>query len=302
VFSSAGDALALALSSEHPVGMPSHRRDDRVRQEHGGSARHHRLLDRAQVGQGCTDRDKLLSCAPGSQFRSALTVATTPSRRRPDSLPTPSRTSGHSRAWRSLRRLGCATHRPRRSAATGRRALPKRPPAATPTPGQRGAWRIPTQELLAAGLRPRQARLPDQAQKAEPSSRPTAGPPGADQVRELEHALELERTRRRAVEDLAAERTHTIQTLESALRALQAHPAAPASNPDRAAPPPVPPSGATDTAGPVLRPGLCRWCRGGGPPSVTSARRRRRPSSDARSAANGHPSGAGHNSAVDLPV
>ena len=91
MFSSAGDALALALSSEHPVGMPSHRRHDRVRQEHGGSARHHRLLDRAEVGQGCTDRDKLLSCAIGSQFRSAGTVATAPSRRRPDSFPTPSR-------------------------------------------------------------------------------------------------------------------------------------------------------------------------------------------------------------------
>jgi hypothetical protein len=79
----------------------------------------------------------------------------------------------------------------RRYLAAGR--FPSAHQQPTPTPGQRGAWRIPTQELLAAGLRPRQARLPDQAQ-AEPSSRPTAGPPGADRVRELEHALELERT------------------------------------------------------------------------------------------------------------
>jgi hypothetical protein len=43
--------------------------------------------------------------------------------------------------------------------------------------------------------------------------------------------LELERIRRRAAEDLAAERAHTIQTLESALRALQAQHAAPAPNP-----------------------------------------------------------------------
>jgi hypothetical protein len=126
----------------------------------------------------------------------------------------------------------------------------------TPTPGQRGAWRIPTQELLAAGLRPRQARLPDQAQKNQPSSRPTAGPPGADRVRELEHALELERIRRRAAEDLAAERAHTIQTLESALAALRAHHAASAPDPDQAAPPPAPPSGATYTAGPAPRPGM----------------------------------------------
>jgi hypothetical protein len=154
----------------------------------------------------------------------------------------------------AARLCGVSASTIRRYLAAGR--FPSAHQQPTPTPGQRGAWRIPTQELLAAGLRPRQARRPDQAQKAEPSSRPTAGPPGADRVRELEHALELERTRRRAVEDLAAERAHTIQTLESALRALQAHPAAPASHPDRAAPPPVPPSGATDTAGPVLRPGL----------------------------------------------
>jgi hypothetical protein len=74
----------------------------------------------------------------------------------------------------------------RRYLAAGR--FPSASQQPTPNPGQRGAWRIPTQELLAAGLRPRQARLPDQAQKAEPSSRPTAGPPGADRVRELEHA------------------------------------------------------------------------------------------------------------------
>jgi putative transposase len=48
----------------------------------------------------------------------------------------------------------------------------------------------------------------------------------------LEHALELERIRRRAAEDLAAERAHTIYTLENALRALQVGHAAP-----------VPPSG-----------------------------------------------------------
>ena len=80
MFSSAGDALALALSSEHPVGIPSRRRDDRVRHERAQAlATIEQLLDRAEVGQGCTDRDKLLSCAPGSQFRIAATVMTTPS-------------------------------------------------------------------------------------------------------------------------------------------------------------------------------------------------------------------------------
>jgi hypothetical protein len=64
--------------------------------------------------------------------------------------------------------------------------------------------------------------------------------------------LELESTRRQAAEDLAAERARAIQTLESALAALQAQRAAPA--PTR--PSPAPRSDATDTAGPALRPGM----------------------------------------------
>jgi hypothetical protein len=125
-----------------------------------------------------------------------------------------------------------------------------------PIPGQRGLWRIPTHDLLAAGLRPRQARTPNPEQEDDRPSRQTVGRPGDDRVRELEQALELERTRRRAAEDLAAERAHTIQTLEGALAALQAHRAAPAPNPDRAAPSPAPPSDATYTAGPTPQPGM----------------------------------------------
>ena len=44
----------------------------------------------------------------------------------------------------------------------------------------------------------------------------------------------------------------------------------------------------------------CRWCRSEDRPSANSARRRRRPSSGGRSPGNGHPSGAGPNSAVEL--
>jgi len=144
----------------------------------------------------------------------------------------------------------------RRHLAAGR--FPTAQQQASPIPGQRGLWRIPTRDLLAAGLRPRQAPIPDQAQKKQPSSRSTAGQPGDDRARELQHALELERTRRRAAEDLAAERAHTIQTLERALAALHARHAArrPPPDSDRAAPYPTPSSGATDTAGPGPRAGM----------------------------------------------
>jgi hypothetical protein len=110
----------------------------------------------------------------------------------------------------AARRCGVSVSTIRRYLAAGRFPTAHQQPS--PTPGQRGLWRIPTRDLLAAGLRPRQARTPDPEQEDDRPSRQTVGQPGADRVRELEHALELERTRRRATEDLAAERAHTIQT------------------------------------------------------------------------------------------
>jgi hypothetical protein len=154
----------------------------------------------------------------------------------------------------AARLCGVSASTIRRYLAAGRFPTAHQQPG--PIPGQRGLWRIPTQDLLAAGLRPGQARLPGQEHKHEPSSRPTAGQPGDDRVRELEHALELERIRRRAAEDLAAERAYTIQTLKSAVAALQAHYAGPAPNPDHAAPFPAPPSDATYPAGPASQPGM----------------------------------------------
>jgi excisionase family DNA binding protein len=150
----------------------------------------------------------------------------------------------------AARLCGVSVSTIRRYLAAGRFPAAHQQPS--PIPGQRGLWRIPTQDLLAAGLRPGQAHRPDQEQKHEPWS----GRPVADRVRELEHALELERTRRRAAEDLAAERAHTIQTLERALAALQAQHAAPAPNPDHPAPFPAPPSDARDTAGSASQPGM----------------------------------------------
>ena len=154
----------------------------------------------------------------------------------------------------AARLCGVSTSTIRRYLAAGRFPTAHQQPS--PIPGQRGLWRIPTQDLLAAGLRPRQPHRADQEQKTEPSGQRTADQPADDRVRELEHALELERARRRAAEDLAAERAHTIQTLERALAALQAHHAAPAPNPDRAAPSPVPPSDATYAARPAPPPGM----------------------------------------------
>ena len=152
------------------------------------------------------------------------------------------------------RTCGVSASTIRRYLAAGRVPGAQQPPS--PIPSQRGLWRIPTQDLLAAGLRPGRAHGPDQEQKNEPTSRRRGGQPADDRVRELEHALELERTRRRAAEDLAAERAHTIQSLEGALRALQAQHAGPVPNSDRPAPFPAPPSEATYTAGPAPQPGM----------------------------------------------
>ena len=154
----------------------------------------------------------------------------------------------------AARLCGVSASTIRRYLAAGRFPTAHQQPS--PISGQRGLWRIPTQDLLAAGLRPGQAHRPDQHQRNDSSSGRTATQPGDDRVRELEHALELERTRRRAAEDLAAERAHTIQTLEGALAALQAQHADPAPNPGHPARVPAPPSGATDTAGPAPHPGM----------------------------------------------
>jgi hypothetical protein len=117
----------------------------------------------------------------------------------------------------AARLCGVSASTNRRDLAAGR--FPGAHQQPSPIPGQRGLWRIPTQDLLAAGLRSRQTRTPDQQQQHQPSRRRGTAQP-ADRVRELEHALALERTRRRAAEDLAAERAHTIQTLKGALGAL----------------------------------------------------------------------------------
>jgi excisionase family DNA binding protein len=98
----------------------------------------------------------------------------------------------------------------------------------SPVPGQPGHWRIPTGDLLEAGLDRRQPTPSAQAAQHPPTGKPAGAWVDRDRVQALERALELERTRlelertrRQAAEVLAAERARTILTLEAALRALE---------------------------------------------------------------------------------
>lgn len=93
--------------------------------------------------------------------------------------------------------------------------------APSPVPGQPGQWRIPTDDILEAGL-DRQPLTPSgHAAQHQAPGEPAGAWADRDRVQALEHALELERTRRQAAEVLAAERARTIVTLETALRAVE---------------------------------------------------------------------------------
>ena len=69
----------------------------------------------------------------------------------------------------AARLCGVSASTIRRYLAAGR--FPGAHQQPSPIPGQRGLWRIPTQDLLAAGLRSRQTRTPDQQQQHQPSRR-----------------------------------------------------------------------------------------------------------------------------------
>ena len=98
----------------------------------------------------------------------------------------------------------------------------------SPVPGQPGHWRIPTDDLLQAGLDRRQPTPSGHAAQHQAPGDWAGAWADMDRVQALEHALELERTRlelertrRQAAEVLAAERARTILTLEAALRTLE---------------------------------------------------------------------------------
>jgi excisionase family DNA binding protein len=112
------------------------------------------------------------------------------------------------------------------SASTIRRYLragrfPSAQQAPSPAPGQPGQWRIPTQDLLGAGLDRRRPTPFGRADDHQATGQPADAWAAKDRIHALEHALELERTRRQAAELLAAERARTILALEAALGALE---------------------------------------------------------------------------------
>jgi excisionase family DNA binding protein len=88
-------------------------------------------------------------------------------------------------------------------------------------PGRPGQWQIPTEDVLGAGLDRQRPTPSGHAKEPQSAGEPAGAGADRDRVQALEHALELERTRRQAAEVLAAERAHTILTLETALQALE---------------------------------------------------------------------------------
>jgi excisionase family DNA binding protein len=108
----------------------------------------------------------------------------------------------------------------RRYLRAGRFPSARREPS--PAPGRSWQWRIPPEELPAAGLN---RRRPPSGHGQEHQSRgePAGGRPAEERIRVLQDALELERIRRQAAEALIAEQARTIARLMMALRALEHH-------------------------------------------------------------------------------
>jgi excisionase family DNA binding protein len=114
---------------------------------------------------------------------------------------------------------GLSTSTIRRYLRDGR--FPGARQAPSPVPGQPRQWRIPTDDIVQASL-DRQEPTPSGHSEQHQVPADSAGTwADRDRVQALEHALELERTRRQAAEVLAAERARTIVTLETALRAVE---------------------------------------------------------------------------------
>lgn len=127
--------------------------------------------------------------------------------------------------------------------------------------GRRG-WEIPVSDLIGAGFAPGRPTAPDapaapdraarEHGRAPEPSRPEqvtgqlTEHPDTARLRALETELAVERARREAAEQLAAERAERVADLRSALRMLEAAPAEPPA--PAPAPPPAPAAAAPEPA------------------------------------------------------
>ncbi len=128
-------------------------------------------------------------------------------------------------------------------------------------------WRVPLEDLLAAGFQLHEPTPPD----VEPEPQETPAPAvDADQVAELKAENSELRRRAEVAEAVADERAKALERADLALRALTAGPTtstAPEAESDDPPTPPEPPSGEPDDAEPEQpekrRGRLGRWWYGG---------------------------------------
>jgi excisionase family DNA binding protein len=151
---------------------------------------------------------------------------------------------------------GVSTSTIRRYLRAGR--FPSARQAPSPAPGQPRQWRIPTQDLLGAGLDRGRPTPSGHVDDHQATGEPADAGAVRDRVHALEHALELERTRRQAAELLAAERARTISALEAALGALEHRRAEPAAQQPATATAAPSPSGAGQSTRSGPQPGILR--------------------------------------------
>jgi transcriptional regulator with XRE-family HTH domain len=144
------------------------------------------------------------------------------------------------------------------SASTIRRYLragrfPSAPRAPSPGTRQSWQWRIPPEDLPAAGL-DRRRPPSDHGREQQSRDEPAGGRPAEDRTRVLENALELERIRRQAAEALVAEQARTIARLKMALRAFEQRRREPAPDRPVTATSASSPAGVEQTPEPAPRP------------------------------------------------
>jgi hypothetical protein len=156
----------------------------------------------------------------------------------------------------AARVCGVSTSTIRRYLRAGR--FPSARQAPSPAPGQPWQWRIPTEDLVRAGLARQHPTPSGNAEDHLATGEPAGAWANRDRVAALEQALELERTRRQAAEILAAERARTIVALEATLRALEHRRPEPAAERPETAPAVVSPSGAGQSPTPARGPGILR--------------------------------------------